>query len=350
MTFEEDEYNEGHRARRIANAIGTRHQEVLLTEWQFIAQLEAALASLDQPSFDGLNSYYISQAVREAGCKVALVGTGGDELFGGYTSFRDLPKLLHFWKKTKWIPPDVIRKLSRQLSSVLQPSRGKHVPPQTRWAKLPEMLEHGDDLLSLYQLAYALFLPAFQRQLLVGAAAESISDGLPAAMRSRLECETHSCSPLPAISVMEQRLFLGERLLRDTDATSMSASIEVRLPLVDQVLLEEVNRLHNRERYLPLQRKSILRRTGLGGLDPALFAEAKTGFVLPYDKWLRRGMSKMMDQTMRDPNMIEPTGLNPDTVRCLWQSFLDNAPGLYWSRVWAIYVLIWWCHRHRVFI
>jgi hypothetical protein len=146
------------------------------------------------------------------------------------------------------------------------------------------MLEHGDDLLLLYQLAYALFLPAFQRQLLVGAARESISDGLTAAMRSRLEFETRSRSLLPAISVMEQRLFLGERLLRDTDATSMSASIEVRLPLVDQVLLEQVTHLHNRERYLPLRRKSILRRTGLGGLDPALFTGAKTGFVLPYDK------------------------------------------------------------------
>src|SRR5262249_21759801 len=90
LAFEETEFNEGIVASRIASAIGTQHKEVVLTGQQFITQLDAALDSLDQPSFDGLNSYYMSQAVREAGFKVALVGTGGDELFGGYTSFRDL--------------------------------------------------------------------------------------------------------------------------------------------------------------------------------------------------------------------------------------------------------------------
>ena len=169
-------------------------------------------------------------------------------------------------------------------------------------------------------------------------------------MRSRLEFETHERSPLSAISLIEQRLFLGERLLRDTDATSMAASIEVRLPLVDQVLLKNVDRLNDRERYFPLSRKSILRRAGLRGLDPMLFERPKTGFVLPYDQWLRRGMSKVMDQTMRDPETIKPTGLNPDAVRRLWQAFLDGAPGLYWSRVWTVYVMIWWCHRHSVYL
>ena len=192
LTFEEEEYNEGGMARRIADAIGTHHQEVLLTEQQFIAQLDAALDSLDQPTFDGLNSYYISQAVRETGLKVALAGTGGDELFGGYTSFRDLPTLLRLSKSAKWLPRGATRGLAHRLSSLLQPTRGA-MPAQTRWAKLPEMIEHGDDLLSLYQLAYALFLPEFQRQLLGGALTESIVDGLPAAMRSRLAFE-NSCA------------------------------------------------------------------------------------------------------------------------------------------------------------
>jgi asparagine synthase (glutamine-hydrolysing) len=348
LAFEEDEYNEGPMAKRIADAIGTHHQEVLLTEQRFITQLEDALNSLDQPTFDGLNSYYISQAVQEAGCKVALVGTGGDELFGGYTSFRDLPTLSRFLKRTKWMPRAVIRGLANLLSTALQPPRGT-MPAQTRWAKLPEMIEHGDDLLSLYQLAYALFLPDFQRQLLGNSLTDAI-DGLPSAMRSRLEFETHARSPLSAISVMEERLFLGERLLRDTDATSMAASIEVRLPLVDHVLFENVDRLNDRERYFPLRGKSVLRQAGLRGLDPALFARPKTGFVLPYDRWLRRGMSKVMAQTMCDPAAVKPTGLNPDAVRRLWQAFLDGTPGLYWSRVWAIYVLIWWCHRHRVYL
>jgi asparagine synthase (glutamine-hydrolysing) len=212
------------------------------------------------------------------------------------------------------------------------------------------MVRYGDDLLSLYQLAYALFLPDFRQQLLGDAMADAFADGLPAAMRARLQLETQSRSPLSAISVMEQRLFLGERLLRDTDAASMSASIEIRLPLVDQVLFENVDRLHDRERYHPLGQKSVLRRIGLRGLDPALFERPKTGFVLPFDRWIRTGLGKVMDRTMRDPVAVKPTGLNPEAVGRLWQAFLDGAPGIYWSRVWALYVLVRWCQRHGAYL
>jgi len=349
LAFEEEGYNESNIAKQIADAIGTHHHEGVLTEKQFISQLEAALNSLDQPSFDGLNSYYISQASREAGIRVALVGTGGDELFGGYTSFQDLPKLLAFSKYAKWAPQKLLRSLAKQVSAAMQPARGT-MPPQTRWAKLSEMIEHRDDLLWLYQLAYALFLPDFQLQLVGGVLTEPILDGLPTAMHSRLVLETTARSPLSAISVMEHRLFLGERLLRDADATSMASSIEMRLPLVDQVLFENVDRLSDRERYLPLQKKSALRKAGLRGLDPKLFERPLTGFEMPYDRWLRRGVCKIMDQSMRDPESVRPTGLNPDAVCRLWQAFLDDAPGMYWSRVWAIYVLIRWCHRHHVYI
>jgi asparagine synthase (glutamine-hydrolysing) len=349
LTFEEQEYNEGDIARRIAKAIGTQHREIVLTEQQFVTQLDAALDSLDQPTFDGLNSYYMSQAVGEAGFKVALVGTGGDELFGGYTSFRSLPALLRWSKGLNCIPAGVVRRLASLVSYVLQPTRGS-VPQQTRWAKLPDMVSCGGDLLALYQLAYALFLPEFQRQLVTVASKEITAAGLPAEMHSRLLCEIRSRSPLSAISVMEQRLFLGERLLRDTDATSMAASIEVRLPLVDHLLLEKVNGLGDRERYQPLQKKSMLRRIGLQGLDAKIFEKPKTGFVLPYDRWLRKGLGKVLDQTMCDAYAIKLTGLNPEAVQRLWKAFLDGAPGLYWSRVWAIYVLIRWCHKHGAYI
>ena len=223
------------------------------------------------------------------------------------------------------------------------------MPPQTRWAKLPEMVRHGDDLLALYQLAYALFLPGFQHELLAPDFAETLVDGLPPAMRQRVIAETSGRTPLSAISVMEQRLFLGERLLRDNDVASMACSLEQRVPLVDQVLFESVDRLPDEARYHPLGRKAILRRIGLRGLDPALFERPKSGFVLPFDRWIRRGLRKAMDETLRDPQAVAPVGLDPAAVERLWQSFLDGARGMYWSRVWSIYVLIRWCHRNRVF-
>jgi asparagine synthase (glutamine-hydrolysing) len=348
LAFEEQEFNEGDDARRIAAAIGTQHHEVVLTEADFVANLETALDSLDQPTFDGLNAYFMSRAVRDAGFTVALSGTGGDELFGGYPTYRELPKLQSWSRRAALIPRGLQVAAARLATWPLRRS-SQAVPPQTRWAKLPEMVGRGDDPLALYQMAYALFLPAFQHELLAPDFAEALVDGLPAAMRKRLVAETRGRMPLSAISVMEQRLFLGERLLRDNDVASMACSLEQRVPLVDQVLFESVDRLGDQARYQPLGRKAMLRRIGLRGLDAALFDRPKSGFVLPFDRWIRAGLRKAMDETMRDPQAIAAVGLNPDAIQRLWQSFLDGAPGMYWSRVWSVYVLIRWCHRNHVF-
>ena len=348
LAFEEHELNEGPIAKRIAAAIGTQHHEVVLTEGHFVANLETALDSLDQPSFDGLNAYYVSRAIRAAGFTVALSGSGGDELFGGYTSYRELP-VLHRWSRcTAWVPRSLQAAAAMLATWPLRHSGGA-MPPQTRWAKLPDMVRHGDDLLKLYQLAYALFLPGFQHELLAPGFAEALADGLSAEMRQRIIAESRGRTPLSAISVMEQRLFLGERLLRDNDAASMASSLEQRVPLVDQILFESVDRLPDQKRYRPLGRKAALRRIGLRGLDPALFERPKSGFVLPFDRWIRRGLKDAMDETLRDPQAVAPVGLDPVAVERLWRAFLDGAAGMYWSRVWSVYVLIRWCHRNRVF-
>lgn len=348
LAFEEHDLNEGPIARQIAAAIGSEHHEVVLTEGSFVDNLDVALDSLDQPSFDGLNAYCMSRAIRDAGFTVALSGTGGDELFGGYSSYRELPVLHRLSQRTAWAPrgPQVA---AASLATWALRRSGGAVPPQTRWAKLPDMVRHGDDLLGLYQLAYALFLPGFQRELLAPEFAAVLVDGLPAEMRRRVVDETCGRTPLSAISVMEQRLFLGERLLRDNDVASMACSLEQRVPLVDQVLFETVDRLPEGLRYSPLGRKSVLRRVGLRGLDPALFDRPKSGFVLPFDRWIRRGLKSAMDQILRDPEAIAPVGLDPAAVERLWRAFLDGARGMYWSRVWSVYVLIRWCHRNRVF-
>ena len=349
LCFEEAQFNEGEYARQIAKAIGTCHQEIMLTEQQFAADVDKAVDTLDQPTFDGLNSYYISHAVRQAGLTVALVGTGGDELFGGYPSFRTLPAMLRWARRSRFVPEGAKVAAAKLASRLLAGPRGADTPPQTRWAKLPDMARAGEDLIGLYQLVYALFLPEFQGRLLVDREdAEEMHSGLTAEMTERLGAEIAGRSPVSAVSVLEQRLFLGERLLRDVDAASMAVSLETRLPLVDSVVADAVSRLPDEERFAPAGRKAILRRSGLAGLDPALFERPKTGFVLPFDRWIRRSLGKAMDDTMRDASLARAVGLNGETVTHLWSAFQNGAPGLYWSRVWALYILIRWCHRHNV--
>jgi len=349
LAFEEAERNEGDIARQVAEAIGTRHTEVVLTESDFLAHLEPALDSLDQPSFDGLNSFFMSRAVREAGFTVALVGSGGDELFGGYTSFRDLPKLHAFNRLLGRMPATLAQLVQQVVRHWLRPS-GQAYEPQTRWAKLPDMLAAGASIVDLYQLAYALFLPANQHKLIGEGVATDLSGGLPQPRRLALQQELTGRGMLASIGMLEQRLFLGERLLRDTDAASMAASIETRLPLVDASLLEVVNRIPDAQRFGPVRLKGLLRRAGLKGLDPALFDRPKAGFELPFDRWLRSALGDEIESTLLNTTAVAEAGLNPLEVRRLWLAFKAGVKGLYWTRLWAIYALVRWTQVNRVSI
>ncbi len=349
LAFTEQERNEGDIARAVSRAIGTEHHEIILRQDDFLSRLDEAVGSLDQPSFDGLNSFFMSQAVAQAGFKVALVGSGGDELFGGYTSFRDLPAMARWARRLRFFPQSLRGGAARAIAAWKAPDSDGY-PQQTRWAKLPAMAEAGDDLLALYQCAYALFLPETHRELLGNSTASSAPQkyGLSANVTEAMYREIAGRSDLAAIAALEQRLFLGERLLRDTDATSMAASIEIRLPLVDQSLLETVAALPNDRRFAPVRSKALLRRVGLQGLDPAVFDRPKSGFELPYDNWLRGALGGAVGDLLGDSDAVAGAGLSPQAVNQLWRAFQSGAPGLYWTRIWVLYALIRWSQANRV--
>lgn len=348
LTFAEGEYDEGPIAKEVAKNIGTRHSEILLTEESFISSLDDAMESMDQPTFDGLNSFYISRAVREAGITVALLGTGGDELFGGYTSFRDLSRFQTIAHMLGVLPKEARHAIARVVARVAD-GKSDGIGSQARWAKLPSMMEGANDIVQLYQLAYALFLPKFQNALLAGTHEQSdVEGGLPKGLRDELQRIVEGRSALSAIGILEHRLFLGERLLRDTDAASMAVSLETRLPLVDTKLAEAVARLPDNVRFSPLGRKQVLRTIGLEGLDPALFERRKRGFQMPFNRWIRQRLGDEMDSVMRDTRLCDSLGLDSETVGRLWDSFKTGNNRVFWSRVWAIYVLLRWCDRHEL--
>src|SRR2546425_5964245 len=93
LAFPGTPYDEAPLTRRVAEQLKTRHKEVPLGEAAIVAHLETAVGALDQPTMDGINTYLVSWAAREAGLKVALSGLGGDELFAGYKTFADVPRL-----------------------------------------------------------------------------------------------------------------------------------------------------------------------------------------------------------------------------------------------------------------
>jgi asparagine synthase (glutamine-hydrolysing) len=349
--FEEKGLDESRYAAAVAAAIRSRHTNVVLREEDFLAQLPDSMTAIDQPTFDAINTYFVSRAARNAGMTVALAGTGGDELFGGYRSFVELPKMM---RGTSWLPRrqlDVVMRGAAGLSGGIFWDILKRAPPQTRWGKLADVARAANDLLALYQVSYSLFTAETQERLASSAVRSVQSEqvlGLPAAVADNWRHKVRDESLLHAISMLELSSFIGERLLRDTDAASMAVALEVRVPLLDHVLCETVAGLDPALRFKPLLKKMALRRAGLSKLNPSLFDRPKSGFVLPIAGWIRRGLRAELDRIFTDTALIERVGLNAGTVQKLWSSYTSGRRGLHWSRVWSIYVLLAWCRAHDI--
>jgi len=347
IAFDEAGYDESPHARAVAAALGTKHQEVCLSGATFREGLPDALASLDQPTFDAVNTYFVSRAVREAGLTVALAGTGGDELFGGYTSFRDLPRVRRVSRLTAGAPESLLRSGAR-IATRARLGRAGEVAPQTRWGKLGDALASRGRLIELYQVSHAIFTREFQHELSQVAAWDDVPDGLPGPRHEEISALIDGEPELSAISQLEISFFLGERLLRDTDTTSMAVALEVRVPLIDHLVIEALSAVPEEARFQPLGRKQLLRDLALRELDPALFERPKAGFELPLGVWCRAELEADIDATLRDGPLCARVGLDGRSVERLWRAFLAGAPGLYWSRVWSLYVLLWWCRSHEV--
>jgi asparagine synthase (glutamine-hydrolysing) len=342
--FDEASFDESRHARAVAHALGTEHQELRLTKETFQGALPEALGSLDQPSFDGINTYFVSRAVREAGLTVALAGTGGDELFGGYATFRDIPWVAGWSRRFSAVPPELLRRVANSLNGAAAFRTG--MPAQTRWGKLGDALAARGGLLETYQVSEALFSSDFARQLLSVHVNGALRMGLPRAVADELRLLIADRNTLPAISTLEMWCPLTERLLRDTDAASMASSLEVRVPLLDHEVVEATLALDDAERFEPVGKKRVLREIALDGLDPALFDRPKSGFVLPIERWARDVLREEVSAAFADRGFCEAAGLDAGAVGRLWNGFLRRAPGLYWSRIWAIYVLGWWCRQY----
>jgi asparagine synthase (glutamine-hydrolysing) len=311
--------DESRLAARAAKFYGTEHHEIRLDIEEIRERIEAAADAMDQPTVDGINSYLVSEAAHRAGLKVAVSGVGGDELFGGYTTFRLLPRILAHHRRIHATPGGawVSRHAARLFESPGLPRSA---------AKLARMLAHGATTEGSYYACRGLFSPDEVRSLLRPdflAGTERIDPARRLAERidlARVPVEDRT-------SALEVRQYLQSQLLRDTDAASMAHSLEVRTPLVDRTLLELVARIPASVR-LASPAKRALRTAPRRVVPPEIWNRKKQGFTIPFDRWLR---SRRLDLPLPTHPAFDPIAV-ADVARRF------HAGELHWSRLWALMV------------
>ncbi len=305
--------DEGHAARCAAERIGTTHTEVVVEPGDRDALVEEFLGALGAPSVDGLNTFVVARAARLAGVQVALSGIGGDELFGGYPSFTEVPRL--FATMQRW------GALARLARPVLERW------PSPRVAKFAAIAEERPSSLDDVWWAYrGLWSRADIRQLLG-------DDGITGAEAPGRRVRAASVDPFDQVRDNEWRHFLQRQLLPDTDAVTMCRALELRTPLVDHLVVEAVAAAGRWGRGAHPTWKAALFEAWPDWADAATRTRPKQGFVLPMDIWLREALTSPRPTVWADV----AARLRVPPYAAAVDRFLTGR--LHWSRLWALYVL-----------
>jgi asparagine synthase (glutamine-hydrolysing) len=333
VVFRESEYNESAASRLIAQRFKTDHHEILCSAEEGIAASHDAVSSMDQPSIDGLNTFLICRKAKEAGIKVVLSGLGGDELFGGYRSFRSVPKMERFLSYWTRVPA------ARGFADFLLGK--KHGSDSQR--KLHALTSENGNLVHPYFLTRALFTPADTRRLLpIQQSAE------PIACLRHMVAETMNMDAVNRVSYLESRCYMLNTLLRDSDVMSMAHGVELRVPLIDPRLAECMFSVPGRRKLDKRVPKPLLVNAVEPDLPPEIIHRRKQGFTFPFERWLRDQAGSEVERSIRRiANGPLSGAIDSSAASQVW---LDFQRGLRsWSRPWALHVLQKWCEHNQVF-
>ena len=259
-------------AEEVARQYGAKHRTIWINREEFRHQYKKLLHAMDQPTIDGVNTFFVSMAARKAGLKVALSGLGGDELFGGYPSFSQIPKSVNILGWANSFPG--LTTMSRRLSA---PIISRLSSP-----KYAGLLEYGGSYEGTYLLRRALYMPWELSKVMDPDQARQGLQTLQTTQRLQQAVKGISI-PHHKVSALETTWYMRNQLLRDADWASMAHSLEVRVPLVDLNLLRTAAPIL---KNLPLPGKQAMAQTPANSLPNTILNRAKTGFTVPVRDWL----------------------------------------------------------------
>jgi asparagine synthase (glutamine-hydrolysing) len=328
--FDQAEFDETREASELARALGTSHTVLRLTGPELLEDIEQVFSAMDQPTVDGFNTYVVSRAARRAGLTVALSGLGGDELFGGYASFRDVPRAASL---RKLIPfslqiPERTQRLAARVG-------GRGV------AKALELLGRPASTVEAYLLRRELLLPAERRALYNGSGPVNEID-------RALQPELSRLSDQNQISVLELSSYMRDMLLRDGDVFSMAVGLELRVPLLDHVFVEGVVRLPGRWKTPDPRPKPLLLDAVGPALSSSIQERPKRGFTFPWGAWLRGPMRSRVEGALHQQDVWRALQFEPSAPARLLRRFEDGDPRVGGLQVIALWALQEYVTRHQL--
>lgn len=329
LAFPEKEHSEEASASLTARHVGARHDVVTVTSEDLLEQVPLATASMDQPTVDGINTMLVSKAAASLGIKVLLSGLGGDEIFGGYSTFVKLPLMRSY--------PTALKQaalLRRRLS----------LSPQPQFNKL-EHLNGNQALKEMYLLQRSIRWHGASGAVETDAC-PPVSYALPAEMWGDLQSSNGSDS-FHEVAGLEMQFYMANQLLRDADVFSMASSIEMRVPLLDLDLVTASMRQPGHRHVRPNSRKRLGRRLLSLACPNLRLPKAKRGFTLPWTDWLRGALRKNVEETLHDQSCHRAVGLESASCERAARDFFLRDPLVPWQQVWSLFVLFQWLDRNR---
>lgn len=329
--------DESHEAAEAAVTLGCEHTNLILEGRLVRDKFAHALAAYDQPSYDGINTYFVSMLVRSAGIKVALSGLGGDELFVGYSGFAKCLRVQRAGKLIRRLPGRVRWAVGRVVGE-------KSRIGDSQWGAVAQLL--SPKVADPYFAGRNVFADGHVEKLLGRAANmdEMREEAAWGQREHRLARMNGRMSGIERISVFELQTYMLSTLLRDSDQMSMAHGLELRVPLIDSDVVEQVVAIPPAVRVVGGESKPLLTRGLENVLPPAVRSRRKRGFNLPFQQWFMNELRAEVGGQFESNSPVGPWDRRH--YRGLWRDFARGRIAA--SRLMTVYIVESWLKANSV--